>query len=326
MSIGWKPNEIDVYLSEENNAMGETDFTFGSSANFRWIKVSSYGLLRSRVVVTPSATSGDTIDIFGRNGTTYNNVKYGNAKLEFEVLVADIWPYGNVNTPHEESDPWPYLNSKSLLTIESRKNVLLNVVRAAKRVGYVQPGRNVKAYYNINKLSSCTITDAYEQAMVIKVSYEIEPFEYYMDIGNYEYVVDPDVTQTATNMTDPDIPYESTLGESTNADQYILYNNGVEVFDVSHPIFKVQGSGVIINCTRDGEYGRVTFTDAPANTYLDTGKMLAYTSSGSANRKFTGDYKNLWIRRRRYASFDWKFHFKDIDHEVVFCSRVGHIV
>lgn len=155
----WSWNEIDVYVSLYNNVLGDA-----SVATNLWVPLSNYGLLRGRVALTPSTVEGSSISIPGRDGNPYSkNNSRGNAKLTFELLIADEW------IPEHKA-----LNT----TIRRRLDVIEYYLNNSRRIAYKQPGKEASSYFEVYKVK-LTETDAYEEAATLKVEIEVNPFEFF---------------------------------------------------------------------------------------------------------------------------------------------------
>ena len=157
--MSWAYNNIDVYVTDTENILGET-----SVAN--WVPLSNYGILRGRPDLTLSTVEGDSITIKKKDGRPMSiDSSRGNAKLSFEILVADTWVFSNSNT-----------------TVYDRIDILLSILNQIKRISYKEPGKDAYFYYIVYK-TSLTLNDADEKAATIKVSMDIHPFEFFF-VGN----------------------------------------------------------------------------------------------------------------------------------------------
>ena len=166
----WAYNEIDVYVTETDNILGETSIDTTSS-NALWVSLSTYGILRGRPTLTSSTFEGDSVTIKMRDGRPMAIDKSRkNAKLEFEILVADTWTFA------DRTD-----------TVWDRINILQTLLNTAKRVSYKEPGKSNTFYYLVYN-TSVTITDADEKAAAVKVSMDIHPFEFFLS-GNRKLTV-----------------------------------------------------------------------------------------------------------------------------------------
>lgn len=173
--MSWAYNEIDIYLTELEQTLGETSVE-------GWTAVSSLGIVRSRVALTPSSYEADTIKIAGRDGRPYSTDRSRqNAKIDIEVLVADTWVFANATS-----------------TVRQRADALLAKINYAKRLSYKQPGKAADGYFLIYNATT-TITDADEKAIVIKASFEVHPLEW-LFAGNSPLIL------TASESRDIEIP------------------------------------------------------------------------------------------------------------------------
>lgn len=160
--MSWAFNQIDVFLST-------VDVDYENNQPTQWINVSDYGLVRSRPTITSSAFSGSSINVPGKNGLDYGVFdKRGNAKIEFEILVAYDWP-------HE------FLRRQEYnLTVWDRIDLLQSYLNITKAFSYKEPGLGLNHFYKVKRLTT-TINDAYEEAATIKVSAEVSPYRYDFD-------------------------------------------------------------------------------------------------------------------------------------------------
>lgn len=172
----WSYDDIDVYLSPSDNILGET-----SVATQNWVPLSTYGLLRSRVALTPSTVEGNSLSIPGKDGKSYAvDSGRGNAKLDFEVLVADEWVHKTLNSD-----------------VRTRTDTVVSLLNRAFRIAYKQPGRTANSYFIIYK-TTLTINDADELVSSIKVQMEVHPFEFFFD-GNTKIEIAANGTYTFSN-------------------------------------------------------------------------------------------------------------------------------
>lgn len=155
--MSWAFNEIDVFMSD-------TDVDFENHSTTGWFNVSDYGTVRSRPTITSSTFSGSSINIPGKNGLDYESFdKRGNAKIEFEILIAEDWPHARLyETP---------------TSVWDRIDVLLARLYTAKAISYQEPGKEATFFYKVKRLTT-TITDAYAEAATIKATAEVTPFRY----------------------------------------------------------------------------------------------------------------------------------------------------
>ena len=168
--VNWTYNDIDVYLSSSDNILGETSVNTTS-----WVPLSTYGLLRSRVALTPSTVEGTAITVPGRDGKTYSTDSgRGNAKIEFEILIADEWAHRTAE-------------ATANMTVRQRADMVAALLNNVRRVAYKQPGRTADSYFMVYKTTQ-TFQDADEKAFVINVQMEVHPFEFYLS-GNAPIVL-----------------------------------------------------------------------------------------------------------------------------------------
>lgn len=172
----WAFNQIDVYLTATDNVLGET-----SVVNNRWVPLSTYGILRGRMALTPSTVEGNQLSIPKRDGKTYSvDSCRGNAKLEFEILIADEWAHKSLNK-----------------TVRERSDIVMAHLNNAKRIAYKQPGRAADSYFLIYK-TTLTVTDGDEKAYTIKASMEVHPFEFLFS-GNTPVTIAANSSTTVNN-------------------------------------------------------------------------------------------------------------------------------
>lgn len=158
MSESWSYKDIDVYISLYDNILGDIDRT----DTRYWVPLSNYGLLRGRVAVTPSTLEGNSESIPGRDGKPYSKYSSrGNAKLTFEILVAD-----EMISDIDQS-----------VSLEQRFNLVEYYLNNARRLSYKQPGKVTNTYFEVYKMK-LTENDAYKEARTIKVEVEVNPFEF----------------------------------------------------------------------------------------------------------------------------------------------------
>ena len=163
--MSWAFNQLDVFLStvDVNHIDNYTPTN--------WVNVSDYGLVRSRPTITSSAFSGSSINIPGKNGLDYSTFdKRGNAKIEFEILVAYDWPHAFLQQGEDEE----------LKTIWGRVMRLQSYLAMTKAFSYREEGLPLNYFYKVKRLTT-TINDAYENAATVKVSAEVSPYRYDFD-------------------------------------------------------------------------------------------------------------------------------------------------
>lgn len=261
--VDWAYNDIDVYVSASDNILGETSVNTNS-----WVPLSTYGLLRSRVALTPSTVEGNSFTIPGRDGKTYSTDSgHGNAKLEFEILIADEWV-------HRASE------TTANMTVRARYDMVAALLNNARRIAYKQPGRSANSYFIVYK-TTLTFQDADEKAFVIKAQMEVFPFEFYLD-GN--------------------VPI--TIKDRTKFPQDRYGFSNPLPFSDCYPTIVVGGGLGKITITPTGmpgyPGGEIQYlSEVPQNTIIDSFLNLAYYSSGNnrtnRNMYFLGDFRKIMV-------------------------------
>lgn len=256
MSTAWSWNEIDVYVSLYDNVLGDA-----SVATNLWVPLSNYGLLRGRVALTPSTVEGSSESIPGRDGKPYSIYSSrGNAKLTFELLVADEW----IPT-HKQ------LN----MTLRQRLDTIEAYLNRARRIAYKQPGRPCISYFEVYKVK-LTENDAYEEAQTVKAEIEVHPFEFYFS-GNAPIVVPKDGYVTINNSLPMDICHPSFVIPSNWYYGYIR----------------------ISTLTYDwGEFELMAELPTNVDAIIDSHRGLIYSASDptvNLNAYFDGNFKSLWL-------------------------------
>ena len=171
--MSWTFHDTDFYVSTEANKLGETTISTDS-----WFAVSTYGLMRGRPTITPSTDNSNKITLAGRPGEYRSTVKQrSNAQIAIEVLIADAWPHA----PLKAIDN-PYINN-----VYERAMFVMSILQDAKRVSYKENGKPANDYYEVIS-AKCEIQDADEKAAVVKCTYEVFPFRYFLD-GNQAVVI-----------------------------------------------------------------------------------------------------------------------------------------
>lgn len=253
----WSYNDIDVYITPTENVLGEVSVDTNN-----WTALSLYGLVCGRPKLTPSTVSANGLEIPGRDGTTYQvDSRRGNAKIEFEILIADEWVH------HQLEQEKPEIAG---LSVRQRTDIVFSLCNLMKRVAWKCPGRDADSYFLVYKVK-LTPTDGYDVAQVIKVELEVHPFEWFFE-GNK-----PELTEVKSLTVENPIP-----------------------FSVCKPVYVFSGAGTItVTNTITGSTGSVTATayHQNAEVVLDTWKEIAYTKTGTynANKYLNGEYSNLWI-------------------------------
>lgn len=265
----WAYNQIDVYLSGNDNILGEASVDTSS-----WVPLSTYGLLRSRPALTPSTVEGDSISISGKDGKRLSVINQRtNAKLKIDILLVDAWPFADLK--------------QQGIMIRDRMNIIKSYVMDAKRIAYKAPGREPNSYYEIIK-STMTLTDADEKAMTMEVEFELYPFEFYF-VGNLATAIAPQSSAAISNQFPFDTCYPiiqlSSAGRSKTASLVVSYGGTSSTITYAGP----------------------TTQDAPSSVTLDVGRELAYytTNSGykNANKYFDGVYANAKIPKNETVTF-----------------------
>lgn len=253
----WSYNDIDVYITPTENVLGEVSVDTNN-----WTALSLYGLVRGRPKLTPSTVTANGLEIPGRDGTTYQvDSRRGNAKIEFEILIADEWVHRQLEREKPEI---------AGLSVRQRTDIVFSLCNLMKRVAWKCPGRDADSYFLVYKVK-LTPTDGYDVAQVIKVELEVHPFEWFFE-GNK-----PEITEVKSLTVENPIP-----------------------FSVCKPVYVFKGTGSItVTNTDTGGSGTVSATAYPGNVdvVLDTWKQIAYTKDNTlnANKYLNGEYSNLWI-------------------------------
>ena len=163
---GWSYNQIDVRISQYENILGDTN-----PEAVTWEALSRVSLVRGRPSITPSSVDANQLSIPGRMGKPYSLIAgRSNAVLQFELLVADAWPFEEL------------AQVETLDTVEKRVNYVKAKLMYAKRICYKEPGRNWDWFFEIYKVD-ITENDADERACVLQIKMEVFPFKYYFS-GN----------------------------------------------------------------------------------------------------------------------------------------------
>ena len=256
----WSYNDIDVYITPTENILGEVSVDTNN-----WTALSLYGLVRGRPKLTPSTVTANGLEIPGRDGTTYQvDSRRGNAKIEFEILIADEW----VHRQLEQTKP-----EIAGLSVRERTDIVFSLCNLMKRVAWKCPGRDADSYFLVYKVK-LTPTDGYDVAQVIKVELEVHPFEWFFE-GNK-----PEITELKTLQVENPTP-----------------------FSLCKPVYVFSGIGSItVTNTITHASGSISVTSAPSGSpqlVLDTWTEMAYIKDTdpivNASRYISGDYTNLWI-------------------------------
>lgn len=259
--MAWAYNDIDVYVTETDNILGETVID-STSQNALWVSLSTYGILRGRPTLTSSTFEGDSVTIKMRDGRPMAIDKSRkNAKLEFEILVADTWVFAS------RTD-----------TVWDRINILQSLLYSAKRISYKEPGKSNNFYYLIYN-TSVTITDADKKAAAVKVSMDIHPFEFLLS-GNRGLTVPSNGYLEINNL----------LPKSTCMPTFAVSGTGsILLLELSGQAYETIGGVSVI--TAPSPTILETFTGI-AWTILD-GNIT------NATQCFNGDYQSLWLPANR---------------------------
>lgn len=282
--MAWSYNNIDVYVTATDNILGETviDTTSPTAA---WVSLSTYGILRGRPSLTLSTFEGDSVTIKMRDGRpTAIDKSRKNAKLEFEILVADTWVFAD-----RDDSVW------------DRINMIQSILNMAKRVSYQEPGKDADFYYMVYN-TTITITDADEKAAAIKVSMDIHPFEFFL-IGNMGISL-----ASGAALIDNRLPRSRcmpTYSVSGTGD-LAVYEYTTDANDNETYIL----------------LGTVSCTAAPTATILDTFTGMAWTILDgeivNENSCFSGDYQGLWLPANKILAITSSF-----EDAVVMFTREG---
>lgn len=259
--VDWAYNDIDVYLSPSDNILGETSVNTNS-----WVPLSTYGLLRSRVALTPSTVEGTSISIPCRDGKAISTDSgRGNAKIEFEVLIADEWV-------HRASE------TTANMTLRERYDMVAALLNNTKRVAYKQPGRSANSYFIVYK-TNLTFQDADEKVFIIKAQMEVHPFEFYF-VGNIPTTIAVNATETFTNF----LPL-------SECGPIYLVGNGAGSIKI-----KLNDSATWLEVK---VAKAINESDAANKVAIDTTKNLVYTIKTKDNRNdyISGDLKLLRFKQ-----------------------------
>lgn len=259
--MGWHFNDLDVYVSSESDVLGETSYE-------NWFAVSSCGLVRGRPTVTRSSNSTTKAQIPGTIGEKYSLItQRSNAKIQFEVLVGDIWPHEHLKQS----------GNTFLQTVLNRALYLEQVLTMAKRVAVKEQGHPTQEYYEVMDVA-IELNDADEKAAVIKCTMEVYPFIY--DFSRNE-------------------PQTVAAGNTANINNLLPYSE-------CHPIYILTNCGqnkeIQVHKMHDGSsYSTysIEIKNLPAGQTLviDTKRMQAYdqVTKDPLNRYLKGDYEILRI-------------------------------
>lgn len=270
----WAYNQIDVYLSGEENILGETSVNTNS-----WVPLSIYGLLHSRPVLTPSTVEGDSISIPGKNGKRLSIINNRtNAKLKFQIIAMDAWPFAELKAQG--------------VTIRDRINYLKSYLEDAKRVSYKCPGRVPNSFFEIVKTTITNHNDADEKVQALEVEMELMPFEYYFD-GNQVINV---AANSSTTISNP-LPFST-------CEPVIIFSK-LGHGDASP---EQSTSGKIVMTKEDGTAYTIKYYNADiaySPVTLEIGKELAYYRYVDYQTQ-----KQVYLNANRYLSGDDYTNFK----------------
>ena len=267
--MSWSYKQTDVLIN-----FVEVDYSNTSTDG--WFNVSDLGLVRSRPTITSSSFTGSSSNPPGRNGVDYGVFdKRGNAKLEFEVLIAYDWP-------HEQATLQGY-------TVWDRIELLQSYVSMAKAISYREPGLTPKFFFKVKRVTT-TINDAYEDAATVKVTAEVAPFRYDFD----GWIPTELQNGSVIRSTYPGQPLQPTLFFK-GAGAFVVYNQVDDELGAIESTY--DGSDMII---LDSETMLATFgsNDANANSYLSGNYDILRLAGGyttDALKIFYQDVTNVGI-------------------------------
>lgn len=288
---GWKYNLIDLYVSNKPNQLGET------AINSEWEQISLYGLMRGRPTLTPSTNNATKDQIPGRPGELYSTVtKRSNAKLQFEILVADAWPFESLKRSDNE-----WLNN-----VYNRSFYILDILNNAKRVSYKEPGKTAYDYFEVVSITN-EISDADKRAAVIKCTMEIFPFKFSFS-GNAGVSLSPyaSLNYNPMNLRPfsecwPVFVSNTITGTNDHINIEITCYDRVLSNEQWTYVQKTHGEVMVPTAKR------AAFSTALNNkqAIIDTNRLQAYDSDiNPINRYLTGEYDTLRIPGNSYVSID----------------------
>lgn len=250
--VNWTYNDIDVYLSSSDNILGETSVNTTS-----WVPLSTYGLLRSRVALTPSTVEGTAITVPGRDGKTYSTDSgRGNAKIEFEILIADEWAHRTAE-------------ATANMTVRQRADMVAALLNNVRRVAYKQPGRTADSYFMVYKTTQ-TFQDADEKAFVINVQMEVHPFEFYLS-GNAPIVLgDHGVGTYANSFPNSECRPTYVIGNASSGIITLTKQGASSYFNyirIRKPISQDAGNEVVLDSFLQLIYSKSSIDNM--NSYID---------------------------------------------------------
>lgn len=282
---GWAYNLIDLYISDKPNQLGETQIS-----TVLWDQISLYGLMRGRPTLTPSTNNAQKQTIPGRPGELYSVVQQrSNAKLQFEILVADAWPFAALKAG---DNPW-------LNNVFNRAYYIVDILNNAKRVSYKEPGKPATDYYEVISVTN-EITDSDERAMLIKCTMEIFPFKFSFD-GNEAHTIAAN-QQSPTTLLEWNLHPYSVCWPIFVSDTFSGSSYNVGIYVTCRR--KIRGSSPV--SFEQVSYGYVSTPQDRLNTFgpaisgkkliIDTNKMQAYDNSSTPNpmnKYLSGDYDKV---------------------------------
>lgn len=288
---GWKYNLIDLYVSNKPNQLGEI------AINSEWEQISLYGLMRGRPTLTPSTNNTTKEQIPGRPGEIYSTVlKRSNAKIQFEILVADAWPFAELKAGNDE-----WLNN-----VYNRTFYILDILNNAKRVSYKEPGKTAYDYFEVVSVTN-EVSDADKKAAVIKCTMEIFPFKYEFS-GNqainivpytlYEY---QPINLRPHSECWP-IFVSDTIRDS-NEKIYLTVACYDKVTVDDHTTYRLKSQGEVM--VPDSKKAAFSTALSGKKAIIDTNNLQAYdNNSEPINRYFTGEYDTLRIPGNSYVTIN----------------------
>lgn len=288
---GWKYNLIDLYVSNKPNQLGET------AVNSDWEQISLYGLMRGRPTLTPSTNNSTKEQIPGRPGEIYSTVlKRSNAKIQFEILVADAWPFAELKAGNNE-----WLNN-----VYNRTFYILDILNNAKRVSYKEPGKTAYDYFEVASVTN-EVSDADKKAAVIKCTMEIFPFKYEFD-GNQAINITPytlyeyqPINLRPHSECWP-IFVSDTIRDS-NEKLHLMVACYDKVTASSQVTYRLKSQGEVE--VPDSKKAAFSTALNGKKAIIDTNNLQAYdNNSDPINRYFTGEYDKLRIPGNSYVTVE----------------------
>lgn len=288
---GWKYNLIDLYVSNKPNQLGET------AINSEWEQISLYGLMRGRPTLTPSTNNATKGQIPGRPGEIYSTVlKRSNAKIQFEILVADAWPFAELKAGNDE-----WLNN-----VYNRTFYILDILNNAKRVSYKEPGKTAYDYFEVVSVTN-EVSDADKKAAVIKCTMEIFPFKYEFS-GNQAISIVPytlyeyqPINLRPHSECWP-IFVSDTISDA-NEKIYLTVACYDKITVSGHATYRLKSQGEVM--VPDSKKAAFSTALNGKKAIIDTNNLQAYdNNSEPINRYFTGEYDTLRIPGNSYVTVE----------------------